>query len=136
MALNILLFCALVFASQGVYGLSNSNLVETVENLQKQLKLLSNVVDRLEAENDALKTRVNTLERLQVDITGEHFHNRTYNSVEVDTAVPEKSVTDIASGLKSSKYGNENESSEGSFYESQNTGEFSAVRKRIGKVSI
>lgn len=136
MALNILLFCALVFASQGVYGLSNSNLVETVENLQKQLKLLSNVVDRLEAENDALKTRVNTLERLQVDITGEHFHNRTYNSVEVDTAVPEKFVTDIASGLKSSKNENENESSEGSFYESQNTGEFSAVRKRIGKVSI
>lgn len=136
MALNILLFCALVFASQGVYGLSNSNLVETVENLQKQLKLLSNVVDRLEAENDALNTRVNTLERLQVGIAGEHFHTRTYNSVEVDTAVPEKYVTDIASGLKSSKYGNENESSEGSFYESQNTGEFSAVRKRIGKVSI
>lgn len=136
MALNILLFCALIFASQGVYGLSNSNLVETVVNLQKQLKLLSNVVDRLEAENDALKTRVDTLEKLQVGIAGEQFHNRTYNAVEVDTAVPEKFVTDIASGLKSSKYGNVNESSEGSFYESQNTGEFSAVRKRIGKVSI
>lgn len=116
MALNILLFCALIFASQGVYGLSNSNLVETVVNLQKQLKLLSNVVDRLEAENDALKTRVDTLEKLQVGIAGEQFHNRTYNSL--------------------SKNGNENESSEGSFYESQNTGEFSAVRKRIGKVSI
>lgn len=68
MTLNILLFCALVFASQGVYGLSNSNLVETVENLQKQLKLLSNVMDRLEAENDALKTRVDALEKLQVGI--------------------------------------------------------------------
>lgn len=107
MALNILLFCALIFASQGVYGLSNSNLVETVENLQKQLKLLSNVVDRLEAENDALKTRVDTLEKLQVGIAGEQFHNRTYNAVEVDTAVPEKFVTHIASDFKSSKNGNE-----------------------------
>lgn len=73
MALNILLFCALVFASQGIYGLSNSNLVETVENLQKQLKLLSKVVDRLEAENDALKTREHTLEKLQVGSAGEQF---------------------------------------------------------------
>lgn len=136
MALNILLFCALVFASRGVYGLSNNNLVETVENLQKQIKLLSNVVDRLEAENDALKTRVNTLEKLQVGIAGEQFHNHTYNSLEVDTSVPEKIVTHIASDMKSSKNGNENESSEGNFYESQNTGEFSVVRKRIGKVSI
>lgn len=136
MALNILLFCALVFASQGIYGLSNSNLVETVENLQTQLKLLSKVLDRLEAENDALKTRVHTLEKLQVGSAGEQFHNRTYNSLKVDTPVPEKFVTDIASDLKSSKNENENESSEGSFYESQNTGEFSAVRKRIGKVSI
>lgn len=54
----------------------------------------------------------------------------------MDTPVPEKFVTDIASDLKSSKNENENESSEGCFYESQNTGEFSAVRKRIGKVSI
>lgn len=111
MALNILLFCALVFASQGIYGLSNSNLVETVENLQKQLKLLSKVLDRLEAENDALKTRVHTLEKLQVGSAGEQFHNRTYNSLKVDTPVPEKFVTDIASDLKSSKNENENESS-------------------------
>lgn len=54
----------------------------------------------------------------------------------MNTPVPEKFVTDIASDLKSSKNENENESSEGCFYESQNTGEFSAVRKRIGKVSI
>lgn len=101
MALNILLFCALVFASQGIYGLSNSNLVETVENLQKQLKLLSKVLDRLEAENDALKTKVDALEKLQVGVAGEQFHNHTYHSLEVDTAVPEKIVTHIASDLKS-----------------------------------
>lgn len=113
MAVNILLFCALVFASQGVYSLYNSNLVETVENLQKQLKLLSKVVQRLEAEKNALKTRVHALEKLQVGIAGEQFHNHTYNILKVDTPVPEKIVTHIASDLKSSKNGNEKESSEG-----------------------
>lgn len=136
MAVNILLFCALVLASQGVYSLSNSNLVETVENLQKQLKLLSKVVERLEAEKDALKTRVHALEKLQVGIAGEQFPNHTYNSLKVNTPVSEKIVTHIASDLNSSKNGNEKESSEGNFYESQNTGEFSLVRKRIGKLSI
>lgn len=102
MAVNILLFCALVLASQGVYSLSNSNLVETVENLQKQLKLLSKVVERLEAEKDALKTRVHALEKLQVGIAGEQFHNHTYNSLKVNTPVSEKIVTHIASDLNSS----------------------------------
>lgn len=136
MAFDILLYCALVFVSQGVHGLSNTNLVETVENLQKQLKLLSNVVDRLEAENDALKTRVKALEELQVGIAGEQFHNPTYNPLEVDTADPEKLDIHIASDLKSLKNGNENESSERSFYESQNTGKSSLNRKRIRKVYL
>lgn len=54
----------------------------------------------------------------------------------MNTPVSEKIVTHIASDLNSSKNGNEKESSEGNFYESQNTGEFSLVRKRIGKLSI
>lgn len=134
MGLDILFFCALAFASQGVHGFPNINVVETVENLQKQLKLLSNVVDRLEADNDALKTRVKALEELQVGKAGEQFHNRAYNSLEVDAANPEKIDLHIASDLKSSTNRYENESSKRNFYESQNTGEFSVDRKRIGKL--
>lgn len=72
-------------------------------------------------------------------IAGEQFHNRTYNPLEVDTADPEKLDIHIASDLKSLKNGNENESSESSersFYESQNTGKSSLNRKRIGKVYL
>lgn len=45
-------------------------------------------------------------------IAGEQFHNHTYNILKVDTPVPEKIVTHIASDLKSSKNGNGKESSE------------------------
>lgn len=134
MALGILLFCALAFASQGIHGFSDSNLEETVENLQKQLKLLSNVVNRLEADNDALKTRVKALEELQVGKAGEQFHYRAYNSLKVDAEDPKIIDMHNASDLKSSKNRYENESSKQNSYESQNTGEFSVDIKRIGKL--
>lgn len=134
MGLDILLFCALAFASQDVHGFSRNNLVETVENLQKQLKLLSNVVDRLEADNDALKTRVKALEELQVGQAGEQFHNQAYNSIEVDAVDPEKIDMHVASDLKSLKNRYENESFKRNSNESQNTGEFAEDRKRIGKL--
>lgn len=117
MGLDILLFCALAFASQDVHGFSHNNLVEIVGNLQKQLKLLSNVVDRLEADNDALK-------ELQVGQAGEQFHNQAYNSLEVDAVDPEKIDMHVASDLKSLKNIYENESFKRNSYESQNTGEF------------
>lgn len=132
MGLDLLLFCALAFASQGVHGFAHNNLVETVENLQKQLKLLSNVVDRLEADNDALKTRVKALEELQVGKAGEH--DRAYNSLEVDAVDPEKIDMHVLSDLKSSKYRYENEPHKWSSYESQNMDKYSVDRKRIGKV--
>lgn len=125
------MFRALVFAS---HGLSNTNLVETVENLQNQLKLLSNVVNRLDAENIALKTKVRALEELQVGLAGEHFHNQTHNPLDMDKTNPEKLDINIVFDSKSSKNGNEKELSDWSFYETQNTGEFSVDRKRIGKV--
>lgn len=134
MGLDILLFCALAFASQDVHGFSHNNLLETVENLQKQLKLLSNVVDKLEADNDALKTRVKALEELQVGKAGEKFHNQAYNSLEVDAVDPEKIDMHVASDLKSLRNRYENESFKRNSYESQNTGEFSVDIKRIGKL--
>nr|XP_034320547.1 uncharacterized protein LOC117687687 isoform X2 [Crassostrea gigas] len=133
MGLDLLLFCALAFASQGVHGFAHNNLVETVENLQKQLKLLSNVVDRLEADNDALNTRVKALEELQVGKAGEH--DRAYNSLEVDAVDPEKIDMHVLSDLKSSKYRYENEPHKWSSYESQNMDKYSVDRKRIGKLT-
>lgn len=134
MALGILLFCALAFASQDIHGVSDSNLVKTVENLQEHINLLTNVVNRLEADNDALKTRVKVLEELQVGKAYEQFHNRAYNSLEVDAEDPKIIDMHIASDLKSSNNSNENESSKWNSYESQNTDEFFVDRKRLGKL--
>lgn len=64
---------------------------------------------------------------LQVGNAGEHFHNRTHNPFDVYKTDPEKLDIHIASDY-------EKELSDWSFYETQNTGEFSVDRKRIGKL--
>lgn len=74
MAVGLPWFFFCLLALHGALGYSKTSLEEKIENLEKKLELMYDIVTELTSENVDLKIRLKALENLVID--GKHFGNR------------------------------------------------------------
>lgn len=73
MAVGLSWFFFCLFALHGALGYSKTSLEEKIENLEKKLELMYDIVTELTSENVDLKIRLKALEDLVIN--GKHFGN-------------------------------------------------------------
>nr|XP_011453844.2 complement C1q-like protein 2 [Crassostrea gigas] len=77
MAVGLPWFFFCLFALHGALGYSKTSLEEKIENLEKKLELVYDIVTEITSENVDLKTRLKALEDLVTD--GKHFERESGN---------------------------------------------------------
>lgn len=77
MAIGLPCFFFCLFALHGALGYSKTSLEEKIENLEKKLELMYDIVTEITSENVDLKTRLKALEDLVTD--GKHFERESGN---------------------------------------------------------
>lgn len=133
MAVGLSWFFLSLFALHGALGYPKTNLEEKIENLEKKLELMYDVVTEITSENVDLKTRLKVLEDLVID--GKHCGNRQRDPLR-ESGNPNAAQMTFPLRTNSSNNQINKNIAERKVTESDIKNNISLERKRIGKTTV